>query len=154
MNDVAHIDLPSRPAAAPLLSVCVALGPGEALQPVLATIESVLRRENGAVEVVVKSAGERLDGATRAHAASAGAGRMLPAAISEKLVYYAQGADSSENLASLRTMVLLALMSAVAIAACRGRPGTMLVQLDSSNPAGLAPRDLAHPFGAPRPAYV
>lgn len=68
---------------------------------------------------------------------------VLPAAIGEKLTYYAQEADlfSAEDLVSLRTMALLALVSIVAFIACRGRPGrstrvwiaapwyTMLVQL-------------------------
>lgn len=68
---------------------------------------------------------------------------VLPAAIGEKLTYYAQDADlfSAEDLVSLRTMALLALVSIVAFVACRGRPSastrawiaapwyTMLVQL-------------------------
>src|SRR4029079_6689153 len=47
---------------------------------------------------------------------------LLPAAIVEKLIYSAQDADAPENLVSLRTMLLLALVSVVAMAACRGRP--------------------------------
>ena len=42
MNEAAALDPGSLPAAAPLLSVCVAVGPGEPLQPLLVTIESVL----------------------------------------------------------------------------------------------------------------
>ncbi len=47
---------------------------------------------------------------------------VLPAAIAEKLAYYAQEGDA-EDLLSLRTMVVLAMVSIVAIIACRGRPG-------------------------------
>jgi len=64
------------PAAEPLLSVCVAVGPGEPLQPVVATIDSVLAQESSDVEVVVKSVDQQLEQALRAHAASAGAGRV------------------------------------------------------------------------------
>ena len=53
---------------------------------------------------------------------------LVPAAIGEKLSYYAQDANmfDAESLVSLRTMLLLALASAVALLACRGRPGPAL----------------------------
>lgn len=76
MSAAAHPDPRSLPSAAPLLSVCVAVGPGEPLQAVLATIDSVLAQEDSAVEVVVKCVGQQLEQALRGYADRAGAGRM------------------------------------------------------------------------------
>ena len=61
--------------AEPVLSICIAVGPNEPIEPVLETIESVLLQEHRDVEIIIKTFGNHLEHVLRPYVSSLGEGR-------------------------------------------------------------------------------
>ena len=57
------------------LSICIAVGPNEPIEPVLETIESVLLQEHRDVEIIIKTFGNHLEQILRPYASAVGEGR-------------------------------------------------------------------------------